>query len=66
MLYHSCRKRETQAKTKESFQFKSLLLRQRKAHRKVCFFRWRIRKDLNASARESDERDRRRGRMKGV
>ena len=30
------------------------------------FFRWRIRKDLNASARERDERDRRRGRMKGA
>ena len=27
----------------------------------VSFFRWRFGKDLNASARERDERDRRRG-----
>ena len=42
----------------------TLLLRQRKGHLLVSFFRWRIREDLKASARERERDKRRRWRKK--
>ena len=46
-------------------EFKSLLLRQRKGHHTVSFFRWRERFELERRGARGRKIDRRRWRMKG-